>query len=221
MKLMNLTKISLLTLCFAIGLGSCKKDDNGGVEPIPERDRTEQQKADKDSIIKYLGNHYYNASKFDGSDPNVSSKDLVITELVSGEDIPDGHRLLIDDVVAKDATFAETNYEVWYIDLNDKSGDPEASPTFADNVLVTYEGFTLDNNVFDSTVTPTQFDLVGNIIPGWRKVFPEFKVSENFVENEDGVVAYIQQQEGSPEILTSIAIFNCDVWASFHCFSSG
>ncbi|WP_298536710.1 FKBP-type peptidyl-prolyl cis-trans isomerase [uncultured Algibacter sp.] len=204
---MNLIRISLLTFCFVIGLASCKKDDNDGFVPEPIRDRTEQQAADKDSIIQYLENHYYNASIFDDYEPNVSSKDLIITELVAGEDIPDGQRLLIDDVVTKDVTFADTEYEIWYIDLNDKKSDPEPSPTFADNVIVTYEGFTLDGDVFDSAVTPTNFDLT-TLIPGWRKVLPDFKVAENFMENEDGTVSYVNHGVGIMFVPSGLAYFS-------------
>ena len=207
MKLMNLTKISLFIFCLALGLTACKKDDNAGVAPIPERDRDEQQEADKDSIEAYLNNHYYNASDFDGSNPNVSSMDLVITEIVDGEDIPDGHKRLITDVVTKEVTFAQTNYEVWYIDLNDKSDDPEPSPTFADDVLVTYEGFTLENIVFDSAVTPTRFDLTA-LIPGWRKVLPEFKIAESFMENEDGTVSYVNYGVGVMFVPSGLAYFS-------------
>lgn len=206
MKLMNLTKISLITICLTIGLASCKKDDNAGVEPIPIRDRDEQQIADKDSIIAYLDSHYYNVNAFDGSNPNVSSMDLVITELVEGEDVPDGHRLLALDTIMKKVTYAETNYEIWYIDLNSKIDDPEASPTFADNVLVTYEGFQLDNTIFDSAVTPTNFDLT-TLIPGWRKVLPDFKIAENFVENEDGTVAYVNHGVGVMFVPSGLAYF--------------
>lgn len=207
MKLMNLTKISLLTLSLAIGLASCKKDDNAGVAPIPERDRAEQQIADKDSIIAYLDSHYYNVGVFDGSNPNVSSKDLVITELVEGESVPDGHRLLALDTITKMVTFAQTDYEIFYIDLNDKTNAPELSPTFADNVLVTYEGFTLENSVFDSAVTPTNFDLV-TLIPGWRKVLPDFKVSENFVENGDGTIDYVNHGVGVMFVPSGLAYYS-------------
>jgi hypothetical protein len=207
MKLMNLIKISIFTLCLTISLTSCKKDDNGGFVPIPERDRAEQQIADKDSIINYLESHYYNVSEFDGSNPNVSSKDLVITALVDGESVPDGHKLLAEDYITKKITFADTDYEIFYIDLNNKSNDPESSPTFADNVLVIYEGFTLDNMVFDSSVTPINFDLT-NLIPGWRKVLPEFKVSESFMENEDGTVSYVNHGVGIMFVPSGLAYFS-------------
>ncbi|WP_136479798.1 FKBP-type peptidyl-prolyl cis-trans isomerase [Cognatitamlana onchidii] len=207
MKLINFTRTGLLVISLLLGLVSCKNDDNGGIAPIPARDRDEQQKADKDSIIAYLDSHYYNSSYFDGSNPDASSKDLVITELMEGEDVPEGHRLLASDTIIRKATFADTSYEIWYIDLNDKKNDPEPSPTFADNVLVTYEGFKFDGEVFDSTINPVNFDLL-ELIPGWRKVLPNFKVAEGYVENEDGTVSYQNHGVGVMFIPSGLAYFS-------------
>ncbi|GGZ93919.1 FKBP-type peptidyl-prolyl cis-trans isomerase [Algibacter mikhailovii] len=204
---MKLIKISLITICLAIGLASCKNDDNGGFETVPIRDRDEQQMADKDSIVAYLDSHYYNSSVFDGSNPNVSSKDLIITELQVGESIPEGHRLLAKDTIMKKVNYADTDYEIWYIDLNPKTNDPEPSPTFADNILVTYEGFTLDSNIFDSAVSPTNFDLTA-LVAGWRKVLPEFKIAENFIENEDGTVEYTNHGVGIMFVPSGLAYFS-------------
>jgi ribosomal protein L11 methyltransferase len=57
---------------------------------------------------------------------------------------------------------------------------------------------------YNFTVSPKE--------PGTEILIAElgFAGFESFVENEDGVVAYIQQQEWSPEILESIAILNSD-----------
>lgn len=207
MKFINFAKIILVLGCFTMVLVACKNDDNGGVPVIPERDRGDQQEDDRDSIVKYLDSHYYNASYFDGSNQNVSSKDLVIIELDEGEEKPEGYRKLALDTIIKNVTFADTKYEIWYIDLNDKSTDPEPSPTFADNVLVTYEGFKLDGEVFDSAITPTTFDLT-TTISGWRKVFPFFKVAESFEEKEDGTVAYNNHGAGIMFVPSGLAYFS-------------
>lgn len=203
---MKLRNISLYFLCLAFCFASCKKDDDG-IETIPDRDRDEQQIADKDSIVKYLDNHYYNASEFDGTNPNVSSKDLVITELVDGVDIPVGHRLLALDAITKKVIYAATEYEIFYIDLNVGTSEDSPSPNFSDNVVVNYEGFTLENEVFDSTATPVDFDLL-SLIPGWRKVLPEFRTSEGFVENEDGTDDYINPGVGIMFVPSGLAYFS-------------
>jgi hypothetical protein len=202
---MKLRNVSLYFLCLTFCFASCKKDDDDFVS-VPLRDRGEQQIADKDSIIKYLDSHYYNASDFDGTNPNITSKDLVITEYVDGTDIPDGHKLLSDDYVTKMVTFAATDYEIFYIDLNVGTNEDSPSPNFPDNVLVNYEGTTLENEIFDSTATPVEFDLL-SLIPGWRKVLPEFRTSEGFNENEDGTVDYINPGVGIMFVPSGLAYF--------------
>ncbi|MEC3908867.1 FKBP-type peptidyl-prolyl cis-trans isomerase [Tamlana sp. 2201CG12-4] len=204
---MKLRKISIFFLCLALGILSCKKDDEGDIPVVPERDRDEQQIADKDSIVAYLESHYYNASEFDGSNPNPSAKDLIITKLEAGETVPDGHRLLSQDYITKELTFADTDYEIFYIDLNENVSDDAISPSFADNVLVTYEGFRLDHDVFDSAATPVEFDLT-TLIPGWRKVLPEFKVAEDFVENGDGTVDFLNHGVGVMFVPSGLAYFS-------------
>ncbi|TNJ42420.1 FKBP-type peptidyl-prolyl cis-trans isomerase [Tamlana fucoidanivorans] len=200
--------LSLVFLCFNLCVVSCKKDDND-IPVIPERDRTEQQEEDKQLLIDYLETHYYNASDFDGTNPNPnpSISDLIITKLEEGESVPEGSRLLVNDTLMKLVTFAETKYEVYYLDLNTNVNPEAPSPTFADNVVVNYEGFTLDNKVFDSAATPVTFDLT-SLIPGWRKVVPEFRTAEDFVENEDGTVDFLNHGVGVMFIPSGLAYFS-------------
>lgn len=199
-------KIALSILCLAIGFLSCNKDDGGDVTPVELRDRAEQQIADKDSIVKYLNGHYYNASAFVGnSDP--STKDLIITELPSDGLVPDptNNTLLMDDVQLKSVTFEDTVYEFYILDLNPNAAGE--SPKFSDQIRATYEGFTLDNEVFDSAVTPVDFDLV-SLVPGWRKVLPLFKGAESFVNNGDGTIDYMNHGVGVMFLPSGLAYFN-------------
>ncbi|MCF7569278.1 hypothetical protein L3X37_13025 [Sabulilitoribacter arenilitoris] len=188
-------KIALSILCLLVGVLSCNKDDDGGgFTEIPLRDRTEQQAMDKDSLVKYLNGHYYNASAF-VSNPNPSTKDLIITALPSGGGVPDpdNNKLLMDDVELKTVTFSGANYEFYILNLNPNAGGK--SPNFSDQVRVNYEGFTLDNEVFDSAVNPVNFDLL-NLVPGWRKVMPFFKSAETFMIQNDGTVDYTNHGAG-------------------------
>ena len=188
---MTLRKATLFILILTLGFVSCKKDDDGGTVDVIIRDRTEQQLADNDSINKYLNNHYYNSSEFEAL-TNPSIEELVITKLLENETVPVGSTLLIDAIETKTVVFSDTDYEIHFLDLNKNVSENAPSPSFADNVLVTYEGFTLENVVFDSAINPVLFDLT-SLIPGWRKVLPEFKTSESVEEainvdsNGDGI----------------------------------
>lgn len=203
---MNLGKIGLLMLFLALGLLSCNKSDDEDTPITPPRDRGEQQIVDRDSLIGYLETHYYNSADFEAN-PNPSISDLIITKLADGEVVPNGHTILKESLklFTKTITYSGTEYEFYVLTLNEGGG--EDSPTFADNVFVTYEGFTLDNEIFDSAVTPITFDLT-SLIPGWRKVLPDFNTAESFVDSEDGTVNYINKGMGVMFLPSGLGYFS-------------
>lgn len=214
---MNLAKVSLLFLTVLLFVTSCKKDDDGGVIPPEEiRDRTEQQVEDKVILASYLNNHYYNFSAFETND-DPSLEDIIITPLPIDGMIPnpDQNKRLSDPVYGvetKTLVFQDTDYEIYILRLNQGGG--EDSPNFPDKIRVRYEGFLTDNSIFDSAITPVDFDLVGDgvntfgFIPGWRKVMPEFNVAESFVDGTDGTVNYINHGLGVMFIPSGLAYFN-------------
>ena len=210
--LLKLEKVSLFILCLTIGFVSCKKDDDAN-EPTPVeiRDREEQQEVDNDSIIKYFKSHYYNSSAFvDNPDPSIN--DLVISKLPESGELPDpdNNTLLWDaleeengPLIKKSLIYAETNYEIYYLVLNEGGGK---APKFCDDVLVTYEGFKLNDDVFDSAVTPTEQDLL-NTIFGWQKVFPHFNASVGYVDNGDGTIDFVNHGVGVMFIPSGLGYF--------------
>lgn len=202
---MNKGKITLLTLCLLAVFLSCNNDDDGGGSN-PPRDRAEQQEKDKDSLIKYLNNHYFNSNEINSLLPNVGINDIVITELSDGETVPTGSTLLINatNLVTKTVTYANVEYEYYILIINQGGGTE--SPTFADNVLVNYQGFTLKDKVFDSSVNTVSFDLT-SLIPAWRKVLPQFNVAESFVENSDGTIVFTNQGTGVMFMPSGLAYF--------------
>ncbi|MBU2952010.1 hypothetical protein KO493_15015 [Tamlana agarivorans] len=205
---MKLMKLSLFVLGLATCFFSCDKDDDDDSTTIVIRDRTEQQVEDKALLLDYLETHYYNASKFDSSNPDPKSEDIVITELNDGDVVPVGHKLLIDDVITKDVNYADTDYEIYYLDLN-RNVDPNApSPHFCDNVVTNYEGFTLDNEVFDrSTNGAFNTDLL-SLITAWQKVIPEFHTAETFNENADGTSNYVNHGVGVMFVPSGLAYYS-------------
>ena len=187
---MKLGKVTLVILCLISVLWSCNKDDDSSNETVEERDRTEQQAADKVLITDYLETHYYNSSAFvSNTDPSLD--DLDISTLPDDGILPDpdNNTLLIDAVETHTTVFADTNYEYYILRLN--QGEGIDSPTFADDVRANYVGSLLDDEIFDSTATSTVLDLT-QVIPGWTKVFPQFNVAESFIENNDGTIDYMK-----------------------------
>ncbi|MFK7781110.1 FKBP-type peptidyl-prolyl cis-trans isomerase [Psychroserpens sp.] len=196
----------LSVLCFA----SCKNDDDD-FELVPPRDRTEQQIADKDSLLNYLSTHYYNSSTFD-TPGNYTYNDIVITELPDVnndgiyEDMPNPgmNTLLIDDIITMTTTSNDVEYEYYFLRLNQGGGD---APNSSDTVNINYSGNLFDDDVFDSTANPANFDLIG-LIEGWRSVIPNFGTSTGLVENEDGTFTFDNYGLGVMFVPSGLAYFN-------------
>ncbi len=204
---MNLRKIGLYILCLTIGFVSCKKDDDTDTVTIEIRDREDQQLADMDSLNDYLATHYYNSDEI-ASLSNPGIKDLVFTKLKDGETVAAGNTLLKDAVglEKKSIKYADTDYEYYVLTINQGGGSD--TPTFADNVNVIYEGFTLQDTIFDNAVNPVTFDLT-SLIPGWRKVLPQsFYTAESYVESGDGTVEYVNKGVGVMFLPSGLAYFS-------------
>lgn len=208
---MSLRKIGFYILSFVVVFASCKKDDDGDIVTIEIRDRAEQQISDNDSIIDYLETHYFNKSAFDGSSTDLNLADIEITKITDEIISSDADSLLINAVLTKQAVYEDTDYDYYVLRLNDGGGIDK--PTFADNVVVTYEGFTLDNEVFDSRVNALgddPFDLV-SLIQGWRLVLPEFNTAESYNENGDGTVNFVNSGLGVMFLPSGLAYFSSAV----------
>ena len=212
---MKIGKFHILFLTLSSIVLSCSKNDNNTIQPIPERDRAEQQIEDDALLLGYFNSYYYNSSEIE-SNPNPSSKDVIITALPENGELPnpDQNTLLIDAVETHTVTFAETEYKYYVLRLNQGGG--EKSPHFCDEVRVLYEGFLPldDNKIFDETPTPTDFYLVGDgqntfgVIPGWRKVLPMFNMAASFTDNGDGTVSYANAGVGVMFLPSGLGYFS-------------
>ena len=184
---MKLKLYILLIAVLLIGY-SCGDDDDDGLVEVPEADRTEQQVIDNDSLVNLLQTHYIDESLL-MNNSEVSFNDIEITELPDDGELPnpDDNTLLIDLVEVLTTTYFDAEYEYYILKIN--QGGAENSPNFSDKVRVSYEGTLMDDTVFDSSVTPVDFDLTSTIA-GWGRVLPEFNNAEGFTINSDGTVTY-------------------------------
>ena len=178
--------ILLISILF-VGL-SCGDDGEDNVIQVPEADRTEQQVIDNDSLVGYLQTHYVNESILINN-PSILFNDIEINELPEDGDLPDPDQnsLLIDLVETFTTTYFDVEYDYYVLKVN--QGGSDNSPNFSDKVRVSYEGILMDNTVFDSSISPADFDLTSTIA-GWGRVLPEFNNAEDFVINSDGTVTY-------------------------------
>ena len=184
---MKLKLYILLIAVLLIGY-SCGDDDDDGLVEVPEADRTEQQVIDNDSLVNFLQTHYIDESLL-MNNSEVSFNDIEITELPDDGELPnpDDNTLLIDLVEVLTTTYFDAEYQYYILKIN--QGGAENSPNFSDKVRVSYEGTLMDDTVFDSSVTPVDFDLTSTIA-GWGRVLPEFNNAEGFTINSDGTVTY-------------------------------
>jgi hypothetical protein len=186
-------KYGLALLVMVTAFVSCGDDDETP-NVLPLRDRAEQQLADKDSLIDYLSTHYYNSSFFE-SGTNHKYTDIEITELEEGEDVPNGHTLLIESNLLETLSieYLDVQYEYYILKLNQGGGE---SPNFTDIVSVRYEGSNVDEgDIFESVVTPVVQNLQSDAfnlgaIKGWQLMVPSFNSSESFVIGNDGITNY-------------------------------
>ena len=178
---------TLLTIILFVGF-SCGDDGEDNVIQVPEADRTEQQVIDNDSLVGYLQTHYVNELILINN-PLILLNDIEINELPEDGDLPDPDQnsLLIDLVETFTTTYFDVEYEYYVLKVN--QGGSDNSPNFSDKVRVSYEGILMDNSVFDSSISPADFDLTSTVA-GWGRVLPEFNNAEDFIINSDGTVTY-------------------------------
>lgn len=184
---MKIRRILLTIGIFSLIVLACSPDDPVFI-PAEPRDRTEQQAIDNALLLEYLETHHYNSEALSNM-TNPLPSDIEIEELGTDGVVPPGNTLLIDSdlLVTRTTVFEDTEYEYYILRLNQGGGD--FSPNFSDRIRTIYEGRLVsnDNTVFDSAVTPIDFNLVGGgpnsggVITGWQRVFPEFNTAASVV----------------------------------------
>jgi FKBP-type peptidyl-prolyl cis-trans isomerase len=216
MKIKTL-RFSLYILVLLVAFISCEQDD-GPLGTFEERDRTEQQAADKDSLLAYFATHYYNSSFFE-SGSNHKYTDIIISALEQDENgnyldmpNPDQNTLLIDAIETYTTEYLDTEYEYYILRLNQGSGK---APKFTDAIRVKYEGTSVDTGeVFDSKITPIDLPLVGNgfttfgTIKAWQLIMPLFNTAVDFSIDGNGNVNYMDFGLGVMFVPSGLAYFS-------------
>jgi len=191
-------------LIFSFFCYSCDENQSESQSSSPARDRTEQQSADLDSLQNYLNSHYFNSGYINDLQTYPTIGDIEISKLNEGDELPPNTTLLIDAVEQRHTIYEETNYTYYVLEINEGQGD---QPHFTDQVRVNYEGFLLDNTVFDESVTSTDIDLAFSIV-GWNRVLSQFKTAETYLINGDGTVSFINYGIGVMFLPSGLSYFD-------------
>lgn len=198
MKLQNIVLILILFI-----IVSCSSDDDEGPEVVV-RDVEEVKAENMEQIETFLQTHYYELVD-NPQNPNFQS--IVYKEI--GENDTDKQPVMESEfLMSKTVTQLETDYTLYYLQIRE-GAESVRKPTFADSVLVTYNGFSLtEKKVFDGSPNPVWFDLRNNIV-GFYEVMDEFRGSTGVVENSDGTVTFDDNFGiGSVFIPSGIAYFS-------------
>lgn len=181
---MRLNKILLAGFFMAAFLVGCKDDDDNGTDEVVERDRTEQEMADREALEEYLQTHFYNYEDFENPSEGF---DYVVRFDTINEANADRIPLIESDLLeSKTVTRDDVEYTIYVLKVREGEGE---QPTFADSTFVTYRGELLNRKMFDNAVTPVWFDLP-QLIPGFTQGVIEFKGATGFDVNEDNSVTW-------------------------------
>ncbi len=178
-------KFLVFSLISLVTLSSCKKDDDDGVQTIPERDRAEEAAVAKAEIEAFLETHFYNYEEFQNPPAGFNYK--IVFDTIAGDNadkIP-----LMEQVESKevfDRTKPEVIYTLYYLKAVQGEGE---SPIFADKTLVTFKGQFLDRTAFDASDAPITFDLP-QVVTGFQEGLVEFNAATSFEENPDGTLSF-------------------------------
>ena len=184
-----LLPIVALTL---ILVSSCEGDDDPEDNFIPARDRAEENIDSTLEVERYLNTHFYNYEEFENPPAGFDFKIRFDTIADANAD----KTPLIEQVdfkMVQDRVNEDVSYKLYYLKVIEGQGE---QPSFPDIVRINYEGtYVVDedgikeNKLFDSAVTPIQFDLT-LIVNGLQDALIEFKASTGLIDNPDGTVIY-------------------------------
>jgi len=200
----RIIKIAILFLVFG-GLFSCDKDDSTTTTYVVPLEV--QEPIDDAAIIEFLTNNYFNEEEFNnvGSfDAGVFkydikfSEDAVVTGYDSnGDGIIDGsdadnttvfnRTALIDLVETKTITVLGVDHTLYILKIEQGLGLEQ--PRFCDEAFLSYEGMTLDKEVFDNQLHPIELDLAGSI-KGFSESVSEFNIATGNTPVGDGTFTY-------------------------------
>jgi len=193
----KVTYLALVFIIFAIG---CQNDDD--VTTVPVRDRGEVFTENIAALEAYLSTHTYNYDDYDPADP--SDFEIVIDSITAANA---DRTPLIDRPELERLSVSRNDVDYEYFVLNVRQGEGTPEPTFADSTLVSYRGFTLNGNSFDSAINPVWLDLTSSI-EGFALSLSRFNPASNAVQNPDGTLTFENSGVGAMFIPSGLAYFN-------------
>ncbi len=214
---MNRILKSTLLFFILIGLFSCQKDDS--TTTTIEIPYWQLAPIDDAAIVSFLTNNYFNEEEFNNAgsfDPGVFKYDIKFSEdsEVTGYDsngdgvidvsdidnttvfnrtplinylISDENDNSVFKIVEKIIYVEGVAHTLYILKINQGSGSEQ--PKFCDEALVSYEGMTLLNDVFDNALNPVKLDLASTV-KGFSESVSEFNIAATVTPVGDGTFTY-------------------------------
>lgn len=188
-------------LSIILFFASCKNDDD--VKVVPPKDYAVQYASEKDSIEKYLKNHYITV-------------DPVTMDATFGKLPADGKVSIWDQteyplknkkVLVKNEKDASKNveYTLYYISFRE---GVNKRPTRADNVMVALRGLLLDGTQFEYQPYPDETNsLTAYVVKGFPELLPFFK-SGNFIDVPGDPVDFTDFGAGVMFVPSGLSYYN-------------
>lgn len=207
---MKLRKITVVLFAMLFVLSSCKKDDDGGFQAVPDRPRGEVYEEDIAEIEEFLQTHFYNYEDFDFTNPYSPANDSfqIVFDTIAGDN--SDKTPLIDMVDFKIFPDSGVDYKLYFLRVREGIGNVIHA---SDQASLSYEGTTTTGFIFDSTINPVQLNLltVGSqlgVVPGFQQGIIEFKTSTGYTENGDGTVTFNNHGIGTIFVPSGLGYFS-------------
>lgn len=162
----------------------CNDDDDAPTVVL--RDEGEVKLENAQEINQFLEEHYFVLEE-NSANPNF---DRIRFGKLTDQNAPSDAAPIKDSEFLHSRPFMwnDYEYELFYLKIRE-GASTERQATFADSVLITYEGRTMENQVIDGAANPVWFDLTQFIV-GFREGVSELRGSSGFNENPDGSFAF-------------------------------
>lgn len=183
---------------------SCNNDDDSGVVYVPPHERSDEEVIAQEEIEEFLQTHYYNYNEFENPPSGFDYK--IVFDTIAGDNsskIP-----LMDQVTYKMVTDLyedDIEYKMYYLNVRQGEGDEVG---LSDIISLNFEGLFLDDlTIFDSAITPVNFDLTKST-EGFKQALVEFNGATGFTNNPDGTYTFDDYGIGAVFVPSGLAYYN-------------
>lgn len=181
---MRLNKFLLACLFLAVTLVSCNKEDDDNPAPVPPRDRGEQEVADQEALQAYLETHFYNYEEFENPPEGFDFRLEIDT--ISAANADKTPLSESPNLQQKTVRWEGVDYTMYVLKVRE-GAEEQPQPKFSDSTYVSYRGELLNQEVFDSSITPTWFDLT-QVVPGFGRALTVFRGASGFTVRADNTI---------------------------------